>query len=49
MWVLQSHWANVSAQAGWGLISPLVHLLVTIHLPNFSAGIAGCAHVRDYA
>jgi hypothetical protein len=40
MWVLQSHWANVSAQAGWGLISPLVHLLVTIHLPILIGEIA---------
>jgi hypothetical protein len=40
MRVFESHWANVSAQAGSGLISPLVHLLVTFHPPIFTVGIA---------
>jgi phosphate transport system permease protein len=40
MRVLKCHWANVAARALRALISPLVHLLVTFHLPIFSGEIA---------
>jgi hypothetical protein len=47
MRVLKCHWANVAARALRALISPLVHLLVTFHLPIFPEEIAVSA--RDHS